>query len=221
MGEMGLYEAMSTLRAVRRLRSDPIPDDVLRRILEAATWAPTGGNLQPWRVIVVRDAAKRRALRDLYAPEWKRFAAGYEKRLAALSEGDRAKQLRILAAGDTLAQNFHLSPVILLFCFNPQLMAITDAELGRPSVVGGASVYPSVENCLLACRAEGLGCTLTTLLCYREAEVKALLEIPDDWFVCAAVPIGYPAGKGHGPITRRPVEAMAFLDGWKRPLTGG
>ena len=96
-------------------------------------------------------------------------------------------------------------------------MAITDVDLDRTSVVGGASVYPSVQNCLLACRAEGLGCTLTTLLCYRETEVKQLLEIPEDWYTCAAVPIGYPARGGHGSITRRPLEAMVYVDAWKQP----
>ena len=219
MTEIDLYEAMSTLRAVRKHRPDPIPDDVLERVLQAATWAPTGGNLQPWRMIVVKDAEKRKALRDLYLPEWQRFAAGYDKRLEGLPEEQRAKQKRILDAGNLLADNFHLSPVTVVFCFNPKLMAITDAELDRPSVVGGGSVYPSVQNLLLACRAEGLGCTITTLLCYREAEVKELLDIPADWYTCAAVPLGYPIGKGHGPITRRPLGDMAYLDSWKSPLT--
>lgn len=217
MSEIGLYEAMSTLRAVRKHRPDPIPDEVLERVLQAATWAPTGGNVQPWRVVVVKDEEKRKALRDLYAPEWKRFSAGYGKRLEGLSKEARAKQLRVLEAGDHLAENFHVSPVTLVFCFNPKLMAITDLELDRPTVVGGGSVYPSVQNCLLACRAEGLGCTITTLLCYREAEVKELLEMPEDWYTCAAVPIGYPVGRGHGPITRRPVAAMSYLDAWKQP----
>jgi nitroreductase len=91
-------------------------------------------------------------------------------------------------------------------------MAITDDGLGRPSVVGGASIYPAVQNLLLACRAEGLGCVLTTLLCRAEPAVKALLAIPPEWATAAFVPIGWPASKGHGPLTRRPVERMAFGD---------
>ena len=83
----------------------------------------------------------------------------------------------------------------------------------------GGSVYPAVQNALLACRAEGLGCTLTTLLCFREKEVKEILGIPENWGTCAYVPIGYPASKGHGPISRRPVAKMAFLDRWDAPLT--
>ena len=84
-------------------------------------------------------------------------------------------------------------------------------------MVGGGSVYPAVQNALLACRAEGLGCTITTLLCYREAEVKELLGIPEAWGTAAAVPIGYPVGRGHGPITRRSVSQMCFTDAWGSP----
>jgi nitroreductase len=79
-------------------------------------------------------------------------------------------------------------------------------------VGGGASLYPAVQNLLLACRAEGLGCVLTTLLCAREKEVRALLEIPEPWATCAFVPIGWPAGRGHGPLRRRPVARMGFVD---------
>ena len=92
------------------------------------------------------------------------------------------------------------------------MMAITDAKLDRISMVGGGSVYPAVQNAMLACVAEGLGCTLTTLHCLREAEVKELLEIPDPWGTVAMVPIGYPVGKGHGPITRQGPGVMAYAD---------
>ena len=77
-----------------------------------------------------------------------------------------------------------------------------------------ASVYPALQNTMLACRAEGIGCTLTTLLCYREVEIKALLDIPEDWFTCGFLPIGYPVLRGHGPISRRPVEKLCFKDSW-------
>jgi nitroreductase len=93
-------------------------------------------------------------------------------------------------------------------------MAITDARLDRISVVGGGSIYPAVQNALLACRAEGLGCVLTTLLCEVEPEVRTLLSIPEPWATAAAVPIGYPVLGGHGPISRRPVEKLAFADTW-------
>lgn len=214
MGEIGVYEAMSTLRAVRRLRPDPVPDDVLRRVLEAASWAPTGGNAQPWRVIAVRDPEKKRRLGELYAEHWRAYAAHYRGLVEKAPEDVKAKAEKTLAAGDHLAEHFGETPVVLVFCFDPRNMAITDAKLDRPSVVGGGSIYPAVENALLACRAEGLGCVLTTLLCQSEAEVRELLGIPAEWGTAAVVPIGYPVLGGHGPISRRPVEKLAFVDTW-------
>lgn len=213
-----LYAAMSTLRAVRRLKPDPIPEPVLERILQAAAWAPSGGNVQPWRVVVVQDAERRRLLGDLYRIEWGKYGAGARQALGRMTGDARDRQARMLAAADHLGEHMGDAPAILVFCFNPGNMAITDADLGRPSVVGGGSVYPAVQNAMLACRAEGVGCTLTTLLCYQEAEVKAALNIPDDWYTCAFVPIGYPVLGGHGPISRRPVEKLSFRDSWGQPF---
>lgn len=215
MSEMGIYQAMSTLRAVRRLKPDPIADEVLHRVLEAATWAPTGGNVQPWRVVVVKDAEKKEALGALYLERWQRYVEFHRRLIADALDDVQDKAERMLAAGDYLADHFGEAPVVAVFCFNPKGMTITDAELDRVSVVGGASVYTAVENFLLACRAEGLGCTLTTLLCEVEPQVRDLLDIPDDWGTACAVPIGWPKLRGHGPITRRPVEKLAFLDRWK------
>lgn len=211
---MELYDAMSTLRAVRRLRPDPIPEDVLNRVLTAATWAPTGGNHQGWRIVAVTDAEKKQALEDLYRPHWQNYVPGYEQHLASMPEEARRKSERALAAGTYLATHMHEVPVVAVFCFNPAQMTITDAALERPSVVGGGSVYPAVQNLLLAARNEGLGCVLTTLLCLEEEAVKPLLGIPDDWYTCAHVPIGYPVAGGHGPISRRPMESMVYFNSW-------
>jgi len=214
---MDLYEAMSTLRAVRRLKPDPIPAAVLDRVLEAAAWAPTGGNAQPWRIVLVTDPAPKRTLGELYAASWQRFAAGYAARAATAPEADRGREMRTIAAGNHLAAHFHETPAIAVFCFNPKLMAITDIKLDRVSVVGGGSVYTAVQNLLLACRAEGLGCVLTTLLCEHEPAVKTLLEIPDPWGTAAAVPMGYPKGKGHGSIRRRPAAKLTYDNRWGNP----
>jgi nitroreductase/alkylhydroperoxidase family enzyme len=207
-----LYEAASTTRAVRRLQSAAIPEPTLRRVLEAATWAPSGGNLQPWHVIAVRDPVRKKGLAELYRGVWTDYAAGRRAILAKLPAALRDPAERALGSGDHLAEHLHEAPVIATFCFHPERLTITDAGLPRPSVVGGASLYPAVQNLLLACRAEGLGCVLTTLLCSREAEVREILEIPEPWATCAFVPIGWPVGGGHGPLARRPVEEVAFAD---------
>jgi nitroreductase len=219
MAAIELYEAMRTLRAVRRLRPDPIPDDVLRRVLQAATWAPTGGNRQAWRVIVVKDPMRKRRLGELYRKIAVPFMESYSKRLASLPESERAKTEKMLRSGVYLAEHFGEAPMLCIFCFHPDGLAVTDADLPRVSVVGGGSIYPAVQNLLLACRAEGLGCVLTTLLCRAEPEVREVLEIPLPWATAAAVPIGYPQLRGHGPISRRPVEEMAFIDSWERSFT--
>ncbi len=215
---MELYDAMSTLRAVRRLRPDPIPEDVLTRVLTAATWAPTGGNHQGWRIVLVRDAAKKQALEDLYRPHWEGYVPAYEQHMQHMAEREREQSGRALAAGTYLATHLHEVPAIAVFCFNPSKMTITDAALDRPSVVGGGSVYPAVQNLLLACRNEGLGCVLTTLLCMEEDKVKPLLGIPEDWYTCAHVPMGYPVGGGHGPISRRPVAQMVYAESFGETL---
>jgi nitroreductase len=221
MADMPLFEAMSTCRTVRRLRPDPVPDDLLRRVLRAATWAPSGGNRQPWRFLVVRDAARRRQLQELYLPLWREFSAAYAERLLALEPARRGPTERMLRAADHLAEHLHEAPLLVVVCVHLPDLAITDAGLDRPSVVGGASIYPAVQNLMLACRAVGLGAALTTLLCRKEPEVKALLGIPARWATCAHLPLGWPAGRGHGPLSRRPVESITYLDHWDRPLFAG
>jgi len=218
MAEHELYEIMQTTRAVRRLRPDPIPDAVLRKVLTAATWGPSGGNRQPWRVIAVRDAETKRTLEHLYAAGWRSYSAASRAKLAGAPASVVERSERALKAGDYLAEHWHEAPVVLVVCFDPGGLAITDLELSRPSVVGGASIYPAVQNLLLACNAEGLGCVITTLLCAEEPKVRVLLEIPEPWATAAFVPIGYPVGKGHGPLSRRPVEQAVYLDRWGSPL---
>lgn len=214
MTEMKLYDAMRTLRAVRKLRPDPIPEAVLRRIFEAATWAPNGGNRQPWRMIAVRDGAVKKRLGELYTSHWAPYAVTYAKGFTKAPQDVREKHERTIAAGNYLASHMHEAPVLVIVCFHPAMLAVTDAAQERVSVVGGGSIYPAVENLLLAARAEGLGCVLTTLLCAEEAEVKKLLDIPAEWGTAAMIPLGYPVGQGHGPISRKPVGELFFQDRW-------
>jgi nitroreductase len=213
-----LFEAMSTLRSVRRLRTDPIPEDLLRRALTAATWAPNGGNRQPWRFVVVRDAGKRRTLRDLYLPHWTSYETAHKPAIAKLPDPERTRWEKTFATARHLAEHFHEAPVIVVVCVHLPDLAITDAKLDRPSIVGGGSIYPAVQNLMLACRAFGLGATLTTLLCMSEPRVVELLKIPPKYATAAYVPIGYPQGKGFGPLNRKPIREVTFLDEWGKPL---
>ncbi len=218
MGEPALYEAMSTLRAVRRLRPDPVPEDVLERIILAATWAPSGGNRQPWRIVAVRDRANMARLGALYRSMWTPYAESARGGLGSAPDAIRERILRMIGAGDYLSAHFDETPVVLIFCFHPAHLAVTDAALDRVSVVGGGSIYPAVQNTLLACRAEGLGAVLTTLLCAHEDAVVEMLGIPSPWATAAAIPIGYPVGRGHGPISRKSPAEMAYADRWGEPF---
>ncbi len=213
---MELYEAMSTLRAVRRLRPDPIPEDALERVLTAATWAPTGGNHQSWHIIVVKDATLKQSLEDLYRPHWLGYVPGYEAHMQSMPAHEAESSRRAINSGTYLATHMHAAPVICVVCFNPSHSTVTDIDQPRQSVVGGGSIYPAVQNLLLAARSEGLGCVLTTLLCMEEPDVKKLLDIPEDWHTAAHIPLGYPVLSGHGPINRKPLRKMISQDRFGR-----
>ena len=165
-------------------------------------------------MIAVRDPAIKQRFAELYRPRWTAYTEPYRAELETLAASFQGA----VAAGDHLAEHLHETPVVAVFCFDPEGLAITDAELDRPSVVGGGSLYPAVQNLLLACRTEGLGCVLTTLLCAEEETVRELLGIPEPWATYAHVPIGWPVGGGHGPIARRPVETVAYADQFGEPL---
>jgi nitroreductase len=170
----------------------------------------------------VRSAETKRALQALYIGPWRKYSEAQRSALAALPTAAREQAARNLAAADHLADHLHEAPVICVFCFDPKQLAITDAKLGRPSVVGGASLYPAVQNLLLACRTEGLGCVLTTLLCQSEEQVRPLIGLPEGWATSAFVPIGYPVGRGHGaPVSRQPVSEMVFSERFGEPLFAG
>lgn len=208
---MDFRETIETTGTCRFYRPDPIPDDVLRRVLDAARWAPTGGNRQGVRFVVVRDAAKRQALRDLYVPLWEQYSS------RAVSKPG-APLPKLLQNADDMARNLHLVPVLLVVCAQTADLMATDRHLDRVSVVAGASIYPSVQNLLLAARSEGLGTALTTLLCAVEPKVKELLAIPEGVATAALIPLGYPAKGFPKKLSRRPVEDIAFADTYGAPL---
>lgn len=206
-------EVISTTRSIRRIKPDPVPQDVLDRVLQAAVWAPSGGNRQPWRMVVVRDPQQKRKLRDLYVAEWSVYVDFNMSNVKDAPQDVQDRVAATLAPGTRLAETLDEVPVIVMFVHDSRLIYVTDDKLGRTSVVGGASLYPAVQNLLTAARAEGLGGVLTTLICRREPEVRAILGLPTEWAVHAMVPLGYPRGS-HGPLTRMPLGQMVRYDSW-------
>jgi nitroreductase len=215
-----LYEAMRCAPTSRRFKADPVPAAALERALENARFAPSGGNRQGWRVIVVRDPGRRAALAGLYLPSWRAYM---EQTGAAqmLREPDAfdAVRVRTVRGADDYAQSLAEVPVHLLVGVRLEDLAVTDADLPRQSIVGGASIYPFVQNLLLALRAEGLGAAMTTLLVPAEAEVRRLLGIPDEVALAAHIGVGYRADPWPARLARRPVEEFAFAETWGEPLT--
>jgi nitroreductase len=216
---MELLEVMRCAPTSRRFKPDPVPRDALVRALEAARFAPSGGNRQGWRVIVVQDADTRLALRDLYLPHWRAYMRMTGAALA-LEEPERfdPARVRTIRRADEYANDLEQVPVHLVVGVRLADLAVTDAELQRQSIVGGASVYPFVQNLLLALRGEGLGAALTTLLVPAEAQVKRLLEIPEEVALAAHVGVGYRADAWPRTLARRPVAEFAFAERFGQPF---
>jgi len=218
---MDLLDAMRCAPTTRRFKPDPVPREMLVRALENARFAPSGGNRQGWRVVLVEDPERRVALRDLYLPHWRAYI-GHTGGVRAASEASASEgsaRARMMNRANEYAEQLHEVPVHLIVGVRLQDLAVTDAQLPRQSIVGGASVYPFVQNVLLALRGEGLGAALTTLLVPAEAEVKRLLAIPDDVALAAHIGVGYRADPWPARLSRRPVSEFAFVDRWGDPLS--
>ena len=202
---MELFEAMSTQRAMRRLKSDPVPDAVVRQILDLAICAPSGGNRQGWSFVVVRDAARRARLGALYREAWGELMKAPYYAAAAQAPPDSPAG-RMLASARHLSLHLGEAPVLVLACIGLDPGA-------KATMTSGASIYPAVQNLMLAARALGVGSCLTTIHKYRDARVKELLGIPADVETAALIPLGYPLGK-FGRPPRRPLAEVVHWDGW-------
>jgi nitroreductase len=210
---MELYEVMRTARTARSFDPRPVPHEVLHRVLDAARFAPSGGNRQGWRVVVVQDQERRTALKDLYLGPWRAYS-GKARALAGNPDADV-----IYDRADRFAERLDQAPVHFLVFVRLDALAIADANLDRPSIVGGGSVYPFVQNILLACREEGLGASLTTMLCAVEPEVLAMIGAPEGLALAAFIAVGYPPPGFTGkPLARNPVEDFAFSETFTQPF---
>ena len=203
----------------RRFSPEAVPLEALVRALELARFAPSGGNRQGWRVVVVRDPDARLALRELYLPHWRAYMqhTGGAKMLEQPEQFDPAR-VRMVRRADEYANRLEEVPVHLVVGVRLADLAVTDAGLPRQSIVGGASVYPFVQNLLLALRDEGLGAALTTLLVPAEEEVRRLLAIPEDVALAAHVGVGHRADPWPRQLSRRPVTEFAFAERFGQPL---
>lgn len=209
---MDALEAMRTIGSARSFRPDDVPDEVVYRAAEAARFAPQGGNRQPVRLVVVRDHARKERLRDLYLPWWRAYFEAAESGTRDLGEYSSAR--RALLVANRFAENLAEHPLIIVVCARLDALHITDLELDRPTVVGGASIYPYVQNLCIALRVEGVATTITSLLVGSEPEVKELLGIPVEYLTAAHVVAGYPAKGFPSSLTRLPVEETVFVDSW-------
>jgi nitroreductase len=191
-----IYDVMRTTAAVREYTDDPLPDDVLARILDNARFAPSGGNRQGSRVIVIRDRATREALAELSMTGARRYAAQLangESPWNPLHEpGPTADEIAATEVPAQFTAPFVNAAVVLAVCVNLEVVAALDQNLDRIGVISGASVYPLIWNILLAARNEGYGGTITTMAVPEEPRVRELLGIPDSYALAAVLPIGKP-----------------------------
>ena len=201
---MPLEEAMRTQRAIRRLKSDPVDDALVLRLIELALRAPTGSNAQNWEFVVVKDPAVRAKLARLNRQAFSLYGA-IGRRLVARS-GD-TKMMRIIDAVQWQADHFEDVPVIVVACLKGVIPPWP--PVATASAYG--SIFPSVQNLLLAARAAGLGAALITLPLWSKLLARRALRLPWNVSPCAVIPLGWPRGR-YGPTTRRPVEDVVSLD---------
>jgi nitroreductase len=208
-----LYELMRCVPSTRYFTDQPVDRELLERVFENARFAPSGGNRQGWRVIVVTDRDTRRRLRELYQKPWDDYMVRTGGR-RALDQGEASGlapgRLRMIRGADEFARRFDEVPVHLVVCVELETLAITDAKLDRPSIVGGASIYPFVHNVLLGLRNEGLGAAFTTLLVPAEPQVCELLAIPDGVAMAGHISVGHRRDPWPTRLRRHPVGQFVF-----------
>ncbi len=205
--DIGLFEAMYTLRAMRRLKPDHVPAHLVKKVIEAATRAPSGGNRQPWNFIVIQDRRAKETIAGYYRRAWE---STYGATPAVAREGMDAAARRNLRSAEHLAYHLSEVPVLILVCMR-HAPPPGSPEIVRASQYG--SIYPAVQNLMLAARGHGLGTALTTLHRAFEKEIKALLGVPEDVETVALIPLGWPEGR-FGSGVRLPVEKVTYYDHW-------
>jgi nitroreductase len=220
-----LYEVMRTTPATRVFTDEAVPDAVVHRILDHARFAPSGGNRQGWRVVVLRDPAIRRRIRELYGLGWREYMAHVDAGLVPFAPGEHGRwngpavdleAARRVPRPNDFADSLDTVPVLLLLIAHLGSLACIDNGLDRQSIVGGGSIYPFGHNILLAARNEGLGGVLTSALVRQEPTVRKLIGIPDDHAIAGLIALGHPV-RTVRKLRRRPVEQFTTVDRFDGP----
>ena len=207
--EMGIFETIYNCRAMRRLKSDPVPEELLLKLVDAANQAPTGSNAQGARWIIVRDREQRAKLAALNKSAVMAYAAPASGRAAALPHQDADKRQRMLNAVLWQAEHMQDIPALIIACYE------FDHPVADANTAGaGGSIWPAVQNLLLAARALELGAAPTTLGLADRGAARAVLGLPSNMAAFCLIPVGYPLGR-FGPVTRLPVEETVRWDRWQ------
>ncbi|HUN40700.1 MAG TPA: nitroreductase family protein [Acetobacteraceae bacterium] len=209
IGSTDLFEIMRTTRSMRRLKTDPVPDELIRKILEAGACAANGGNTQKWRFLVVRDPEIKKEVAVWYKKAFDEVVGPRYASSAPPPGSDAAKYKRQHSAVEYLTEHYHEAPVWIVACME---------DGANPGRGAGASIYPAVQNMILAIRALGLGTTLTTRHLLHEKEAEAALGLPPGVHSYAILPVGYPMGK-FGPVGRGPLAEIVYQDKWGEPYS--
>ena len=214
---MELYDVMRTTFACREFTGEPVPLDVLHRILDNARFAPSGGNRQGWRIINISDASLKNQLADLSLPTATRYLlevqAGENPLNTVQASAISDQQVSQSESPDWLVAHIRHAPTLLVITVDLSLVASMDKDLERIGLVSGGSIYPLAWNILLAARNEGYGGTMTTWGVAAEPAVQKLLNIPSSWAVAAIMPLGKPV-KQLTRLKRKPVSEILFTDRW-------
>jgi nitroreductase len=209
------FDLVGQVRAMRRLKPDPIPLEMVRRVLQAGVQASSGMNSQPWRFVAIHSKEKRKWFGE-------RYKAAIESRFGPLeiAEDEESPLARSFRAVEYQANHMHESPFILLVAGKRDWpFKVPENERVGLAPPNYGAVYPCVQNILLACRALGLGAALTTMHQVFEDELHAHFEIPTDYGVVVSIPIGYPMGH-FGPVKRIPASELTYFDSWGNTDTG-
>jgi len=217
---MELYDVMRTTFSAREFTADPVPDSVLVTILDNARFAPSGGNRQGWKVVVVREQKTKDELARLSGIAAKRYAAQAANGESPWNTIDPprvdAATIEKTQAPARLTEPISKAPVVLVLCVDLKVVASIDQDLKRVGVISGASIYPFAWNVLMGARHEGYGGTITTLATAQEPKIQELLGLPAHVAVCAVMPLGRPVQR-LTRLKRKPVGDFAMRERWGGP----